>query len=241
MRAVAATALAAGVGCLLLNARGADLCGTGLSHAGLSDDLRIALEDEALGQYERIYLLGYSMGGHVALKYLAEDPDARVRAGAAVCSPLDLQASMQAFDRPSCYVYRRNVLRGLADVYEATARVERLPSSLARVRVIRRMFEWDELVVAPYFGFANPFEYYATQSAASRLHELARPALYLGATGDPMVPKHTVDPALGRANARLSVHFHDGGGHLGFPSAFTLGERAAPGVEAQVIAWLCRH
>jgi predicted alpha/beta-fold hydrolase len=206
----------------------------------LSDDIRVALGDEALDEYERIYLLGYSMGGHVVLKYLAEDPDARVRAGAAVCSPLDLEASMRAFDRPSCYLYRRNVLRGLADVYEATAQVERMPSSLTRVRAMRRIFEWDEQVVAPYFGFANPFEYYATQSAGPRLHELSRPALYLGATSDPMVPKRTVAPSLARANARLSIHFHEGGGHMGFPSAFTLGERAESGIEAQVIAWLCQ-
>lgn len=241
MRGAAATALAAGAGCLLLNARGADLAGGGLSHAGLTDDIRQALADASLGDYRRIYLLGYSMGGHLTLKYLAEDPEPRVRAGAAVCSPLDLEASMSAFDRPICYVYRRVVLRGLADVYEASARTERLPSTLARVRAVRRMFEWDELVVAPYFGFASPWEYYELESAAPKLHALARPALYLGASDDPMVPKPTVDAALRRANDRLRVHFHEGGGHLGFPASFTLGERAAPGVESQVIAWLMGH
>jgi len=238
MLQAAATALALGVGCVLLNARGADLAGSGLSHAGLTDDVRQALADASLAEYRRIYLLGYSMGGHLTLKYLAEDPDPRVRAGVAVCSPLDLEASMRAFDRPICYVYRREVLRGLADVYEASARTERLPSTLARVRAARRMFEWDELVVAPYFGFESPWEYYELESAARKLDALARPALYLGTTGDPMVPQRTVEPALRRANEQLRVHFREGGGHLGFPASFSLGEDAPPGVEAQAIAWL---
>jgi predicted alpha/beta-fold hydrolase len=241
MRQAAATALATGVGCLLLNARGADLAGTGLSHAGLTDDVRQALAEESLRGYERIYLLGFSMGGHLTLKFLAEDPDRRVRAGVAVCSPVDLEASMRAFDRPNCYVYRRQVLRGLAEVYAASARTERLPATLSRVRAVRRMFEWDELVVAPYFGFESPWDYYERASAAGRLAALARPALYIGASGDPMVPKRTVDGALARANERLTVHFHDGGGHLGFPESFTLGENAPPGVEAQAVAWLLRH
>lgn len=241
MRHAAATALATGVGCLLLNARGADLAGTGLSHAGLTDDVRQALADESVRGYARIYLLGFSMGGHLTLKFLAEDPDPRVRAGVAVCSPLDLEASMRAFDRPICYVYRREVLRGLAEVYAASARTERLPSTIERVRNVRRMFEWDELVVAPYFGFKSPWDYYERASAVWRLGAVARPALYIGASGDPMVPKHTVDRALARANERLAVHFYDGGGHLGFPESFTLGEDAPPGLEAQAIAWLLRH
>ena len=181
------------------------------------------------------------MGGHLALKFLGEDPDPRVRAGVAVCSPLDLEASMRAFDRPICYVYRREVLRGLTEIYEASARVERLPATLARVRAARRMFEWDELVVAPYFGFASPWAYYASESAARKLDVLARPALYLGASGDPMVPRRTVEAALGRASSRLRVHFHAGGGHLGFPASLSLGEDAPPGVEAQAIAWLLGH
>lgn len=238
MLQAAATALASGVGCLLLNARGADLAGTGLSHAGLTADVRQALADASLASYQRIYLLGYSMGGHLTLKYLGEDPDPRVRAGAAICSPLDLEASMRAFDRPTCYVYRRQVLRGLAEVYAASARAERLPSTLARVRAARRMLEWDELVVAPYFGFASPWDYYERESAARKLDVLARRALYLGASGDPMVPRRTVEAALRRANSQLRVHYHTGGGHLGFPASLSLGEDAPPGVEAQIIAWL---
>ena len=241
MREAAATALAVGVGCVLLNARGADLAGTGLSHAGLTDDVRQALADPSLADYERIYLLGYSMGGHLALKFLSEAPEPRVRAGVAVCSPLDLEQSMRAFDRPICYVYRRNVLRGLCEVYAASARTERLPAPLERVRRVTTMFEWDELVVAPYFGFASPWDYYERASAAPRLHALSRPALYVGASGDPMVPKHTVEPALARASDQLSVRFHDGGGHLGFPAGFSLGERGSLGIAAQSVAWLLRH
>lgn len=226
------------VSCLLLNLRGADLSGEDISHAALTADLDAALASPVLAGYRRIYLLGYSLGGHLALRYASGRPDPRVVAVAAVSSPLDLDVSAWALDRGFCNVYRNHVLGGLKAIYEARYRKRGGPVPLERARRIGKIRQWDEVVVAPRFGFAGADEYYAQASVAGHLGRLAVQALYVGAIADPMVPQDTVEAALAKASSLLHVHWERRGGHLGFSSQCDLGQAAPRGLENQVLAWL---
>ena len=86
----AARAIAAhGWSCLRLALRGADGSGEDFYHAGLIDDLAATVDSAAFADYERIVIIGYSLGGHLALRYACEKPDSRVRAVAAICAPLE--------------------------------------------------------------------------------------------------------------------------------------------------------
>ncbi len=231
-------ALARGVSCLLLNARGAGDSSGNIAHAGLIDDLGHALASESLRGYERVYLFGYSMGGHVALRYSSHAPDPRVQSVVALCSPLDLAANMRAFDEALVNPYRPYVLGGLAAQFARYAEGGRAPISVERARRIRRIFDWDRDVVAPVFGFESPWAYYERCSAANTLESLEVPALYVGAKHDPMIPYDTVSPVLRRGNDKLSVIWCESGGHLAFPARFSLGGPAELSLEAQCLSWL---
>lgn len=233
-----AAAAQGGVSCLLLNTRGADLSGEDISHAALTADLDAALASPVLAGYRRVYLLGYSLGGHLALRYASERPDERVVAVAAVSSPLDLEASARALDCGWCNVYRSHVLGGLKAIYEARYRKRGGPVPPGQARRIGKIRQWDDVVVAPRFGFSGADEYYAKASVAGRLGGLAVQALYVGATADPMVPRDTVEAALSKASSLLHVHWERRGGHLGFSSQYDLGQPAPRGLEHQVVAWL---
>src|SRR5579859_676556 len=106
MVAGAQAASAAGLSCLRLHLRGADRSGEDFYHAGLTADLHAALSSEELARYERVFVIGYSLGGHVTLRYATDAPDPRVASVAAVSPPLDLDRSARAFDRSSCDIYR---------------------------------------------------------------------------------------------------------------------------------------
>ncbi len=239
-RAFRAASLA-GVACLLLNARGSGDSAAGVAHAGLSEDLAAAVASPELARYQNLYILGYSMGGHVALHYACREPDPRVRGIVAACSPLDLEASMRAFDRPTFSLYRKNVLGGLTQSYARWAQTGRVPAPLARVRKIRKILEWDQLVVAPAFGFADAWDYYRKASVAQLLGALRVPVLYVGARRDPMVPFHTVATALEVPRSHLQVHWSATGGHLALPEDLSLGFESALGFETQGLAWLRQH
>lgn len=228
----------AGKRCLLLNTRGSDRRGHDVSHAGLVEDIDAALSSRELEGVGAIYLLGYSLGGHLALRYATLRPDPRLRAVAAICSPLSLSRSADAFDAPSFSLYRRHVMASLHEIY--TAAYQRNPRGIVpeRARRIDKIREWDEHVVAPRFGFASAEHYYQSISVQQRLPELHAPALYVGAPFDPMVPPRAVE--IASHLQKLTVHWEPTAGHLGFPRGFDLGLSGPRGLESQVLAWLLR-
>jgi uncharacterized protein len=237
----ARAAEAAGLSCLRLSLRGADRDGEDFYHAGLVADLEAAVRSAELRRYARLYVLGYSLGGHVTLRYALAPNDARVRAVAAICAPLDLELGARHIDGPGAFVYRRHVLSGLKAIYAEVARKRAVPTPLDRVMRADTIRQWDELTVVPRHGFDGVEHYYRTMSVGPALPRLALPSLLVQNRDDPMVPPWTCAPHLERDAPLLALRWLSGGGHVGYPSALSLGEHAAPGVEAQALAWLLRQ
>lgn len=238
-RAVGA-ALARGWACLRISLRGADGGGGGFYHAALTDDLHAALESPMLAGFDDVYVIGYSLGGHLALRFASEAHDRRVRSVAAVCAPIDLGRSVLALDRPGCWPYRFYVLRRLKQCYAAVARLRPVPTPFETVRAVRFLRDWDACTVVPRYGFSSPEDYYARASAAGRLTALRVPALLVNTDHDPMVPASTVRPALPAAAPALDVRWLRTGGHVGFPPDTDLGEPTGRGLERQIASWLER-
>lgn len=215
------------ISCLRLSLRGSDRQGEDFYHAGLTADLHAALASPELAGYSRIYVLGYSLGGHLALRMATEPGDGRLAAVAAVCSPLDLTLSAGEIDAPGRGIYRKYLLRSLSDIYKSIAARRPMPYPVERLGEIRFIRQWDDLIVAPRHGFADAADYYAQMSVASRLPDLRVAALLLNSDCDPMIPARAVLPSLERPSPRLKVIWARGG-HVAFPG----------GIDAQVIAWL---
>jgi uncharacterized protein len=234
-RRAATEARAQGLSSLRLYLRGADRSGEGIYHAGLIDDLEAAIASPEVSAYPRVVVLGFSLGGHVALR-LALAPPPRLAAVAAVCSPLDLEASCKIVDTLPKAVYRRYLLYGLQSMYARLAARCEVPVELSEARRIQRIRDWDEAIVAPWFGFAGAADYYASQSVGPRLGELAIPTLYVYATDDPMVVAATIRPSL-RSSGLLTIR-EERGGHLGFRPDLSLGLPGPPGVAGQLLGWL---
>jgi hypothetical protein len=236
----AASAVAARLSCLRINLRGADRRGEDVYHAGLTADLHAAVASPELARFQQILVLGYSLGGHVGLRFAVETSDPRVRAATAVCSPLLLAPGARAIDSPAGWLYRRYLLANLVECYEKVAARRPVPAPLAEVRRLRKIEHFDDLVVAPRHGFADAQDYYAQASVGTVLDGLARPALLVASETDPMVPPAAVRPVLD-GRPPLEVKWVEEGGHLGFDSQLDLGIEGEKGLEGQVLAWMTRH
>lgn len=236
----ASAARAAGFATLRLNLRGADGSGEDLYHAGLVADAAAALSSPEARRYETVLLWGYSLGGHLALRYAALGPDPRVRGVAAVCPPLDLAAGVDVLDGPGCGLYRRYLLRPLKQSYAKVALRRPLTTPSSQVQAAPTIRRYDDLAVAPRHGFADAGDYYAQVSVGPRLAHLSVPCLAVFSERDPMVAPHTVRPSLAAAPRALQVKWTPRGGHVGFPADLDLGLGGGLGLEAQVAQWL-RH
>jgi hypothetical protein len=250
----AQAARSAGLATLRVNLRGSDREGDDFCHAALTSDLHAALASPELARYRRLYLLGWSLGGHIVLRLATEAADPRLAAVAAVCAPLDLAGSVDAIDRPALWAYRRSILKGLNQIYAACA--ARRPGLLPAREAARiaRLRDWDDQVVAPRHGFAGAADYYARASVGPLLPRLRRPALLVAAERDPMVPAATLRPSLAglQRGLPLEVRWLRDGGHCGFPNNIQVGlndgvaagggaDSPERGLERQVIEWLRRQ
>jgi len=236
-RMAARAAARAGIDSLRLNLRGADRRGADYYHAGLTDDLDATLRSEALAGYQKILILAYSLGGNMVLRYLAGSPDSRVRAAAAVCSPIDLKQGARAIDRPRGIFYRRHVLSGLKDIYRHVAARREVPLSLDEAARIDTIEQWDEQIIAPRHGFAGAEDYWARTSACKVLGDIETPTLFIASERDPMVLIDTVRPWLQNATTLRRI-VTNRGGHVGFPQKVDLGLGAGGSVEDQIIQWM---
>lgn len=237
-RRAAALASRRGWSCLRLGLRGSTGDGEDIYHAGLTSDLAHAITDPSLARYDRVLLVGYSLGGHLALGLATQPADgpavSRLVAVAAVSAPLDLAAGCRAIDRRRAWPYRRHVLQGLKRGYRRVVVRRELSAPAHEVERVRTLREWDRLTVVPRFEFEDVDAYYRCASVGPRLHALTVPALYVGMPHDPMVPRSTVEASLTAAassTVRLTTRWLDGGGHVAAPGSW----------EDDVLAWLDRQ
>lgn len=218
---VLAGAAARGWGALALNFRSC----TGPNrllrsyHAGDTGDARevaARLRERVRGPLGAV---GFSLGGNVLVKLLAETGDAApVDAAVAVSAPLDLARCAEALDAPGLNaVYRVRFVWQLRQ--KAIAKARRHPSDAYDVRRATRTLslrEFDDAWTAPVHGFAGARGYYAAASTAARLGEVRRPLLLLTAADDPMIPSSAFPMAAARANPRVTPILTRHGGHVAF-------------------------
>lgn len=226
----------AGLACVRIALRGAGGTGEDLYHAGLTADLHAALRSPALAAFRDVSVIGYSVGGHVALRFATETEDARVRGVAAVSAPVDLAACQRFLDERAWAFYRRSVLDALVEAYAALDARGNAPTPVEALRGVTTIRGFDELAIVPRFGFRDVDHYYASQSVALGEFRPRVATLYAGSRADPMVPPEVVDAGLARMADRLTVWWTRGGGHVALP--VTERGRRHRTFEDQLVAWL---
>ncbi|HZN38642.1 MAG TPA: alpha/beta fold hydrolase [Planctomycetota bacterium] len=229
-----------GFAVLALDLRGADRRGGGFYHVAMTEDLAAVCSSPLLAPFARVFVLGFSMGGHAALWFAGARSEPRLRGVASVCTPLDLAATQQHLDARPRSLYRHWVLRGLKHIYDAVARRHPVPTPAEVVWRCATFHEWDALTIAPRYGHPSPEHFYRERSAARALPQLAVETVLVLAKHDPVVPPALALPWVGRAPAgRLRVCVAQRGGHLQFPHGVDLG--LGQGGEGSVVEQLGRH
>lgn len=223
MRGLAEQAWRRGWSAVLLNQRncgGTEHLTPGLYHSGLTADPRAVIEELVrVDRIRRVGVVGYSLGGNLAIKLageLGDGHDLPVRAVAAVSPTIDLERCVSAIERRANLAYHWNFVRSLR------ARMRRKATHwpgafdlrpLGRIWSIRA---FDEQYTAPFHGFAGAGDYYYKASALRVVDRIRRPALILTAADDPFVPGGQFSEPAVAGNAHVVVRLEPHGGHCGF-------------------------
>jgi uncharacterized protein len=219
-------------------------CGSGIGfarqpyHGGCSEDLRAAVElVHDWSPASPINLVGFSLGGNIALKMTAEAADDALpglHKVAAVGPPIDFARCIDLLEQPRNRLYEIHYVRQL--VRHALLRHRMFPEA-PRLRFPRSLTlrKFDELYTAPQCGFRDAEDYYRRASAFPLVDRISVPTLVITARDDPFIAVDAFHEAPWSPSADVRITDH--GGHLGF-----LGADGSGGIrwaERRIADWLC--
>jgi predicted alpha/beta-fold hydrolase len=165
-----------------------------------------------------VHVCGVSLGGSALLNWLGRaGPGAAsiVSRAAAVSAPIDLMAAGDAIDRGLNRIYARHFLQTLKP--KALAMASRFPGLLdaERIRRVRSMGDFDDVVTSPLHGFTGTVDYWTRASSKPWLPSIAVPTLVLNALNDPFVPGASL-PRPDEVAPDVVLEQPADGGHSGF-------------------------
>ncbi|MFT6920592.1 MAG: putative alpha/beta-fold hydrolase [Cognaticolwellia sp.] len=161
-------------------------------------------------------IIGFSLGGNVLTKYLAEQKQNIYQAAGVICAPLDLSSCCDRINQGFSRVYQKY----LVDMLRAST-IEKINENLLNnidrnhLDKVRSIREFDQMVTAPVNGFRDANHYYQQASGRDVLQQITTPCLIIHASDDPFLCHENIT-AIGVLPEQLTFEISAHGGHVGF-------------------------
>jgi predicted alpha/beta-fold hydrolase len=190
-------------------------------HSGASYDLDAVLNHVLKTKaYKEIYLIGFSMGGNITLKYLGEKAgalDPRIKKAIVFSVPLDLKSSTDRMTGGMGAVYTRKFVRTLNKKLRLKqAELDKLGIDIGGAHKIWDFKTWDGRFTAPLHGFASADDYYARSSSRPVLKNIRIPTLIVNALNDPFLGEGCFPAEELKGHPFVRLEMPRRGGHVGF-------------------------
>lgn len=163
-----------------------------------------------------LYLIGFSLGGNVLLKWLAETgAKAPVRAAVAVSVPFSLARVASKLERGASRLYQWRLVSAMKRKMRQKIRTRKMPANIGNFADARTFHQFDNQVTAPLHGFVDADDYYQRASCGPLLHGLRVPTLIIHALDDPFMTPSVV-PRAEQLSPHVRLELSAQGGHVGF-------------------------
>ena len=204
---------------------------------GFTDDLDAILADTRFEHFEDVFLLGFSLGAHAALRACCRHPSPRrVKAVALINGALDLAAIQAHMDSPGQAVYRTFFLDLVRTQYKTFSQEGRCTPYDPMFDDLNRLHEIDRALLKLQGKTTSLEENYQEISAITVLEKLTLPALLLAAPNDPIIPFASV--ALGQSPKYPTIDFRQlPGGHIYGPRVADIGELPNAPLISEIMHW----
>jgi len=193
-------------------------------HSGKTDDLDLVINYISNNYtYKNIFLLGYSMGGNILLKYLGETEhvNSNIKGGIAISVPCDLKGSSEILSNKQNKIYLNIFLKILKNkAIKTLSQYSNLNLSKEEILKSKNFEDFDNAVTAPLFHFKNAADYYLKNSSVNFIKNIKTSTLLINALDDSFLSKSCYPYKICEKNKYVTFETPQYGGHVGFNTSF---------------------
>jgi uncharacterized protein len=185
-------------------------------HSGATEDLECVVTHARQQGYKEIYLVGFSLGGNLTLKYLGEKSSyGEIKKAVVFSTPLDLHTSCLKISRPANFVYSNRFVKSLKNkILRKSLILQDL--DVRGIEKINSLMVFDDRYTAPLHGFKNAMEYYKSCSSIHYIESIGIPTLIVNAKNDPFLSDECFPVERLKNHAFIKFENPAHGGHVGF-------------------------
>lgn len=188
-------------------------------HSGATYDLNQVVS-HACNDYDEIFLIGFSLGGNLVLKYIGEkgQETEKIKKAVAISVPLHLSSASAKISSLENTLYSKRFLKTLKEkvIQKAQSHPDEIP--LEMLHQIKTLADFDDYLTGPLHGFSDAKEYYEVNSSLYFLDKIKIPTLVLNALNDPFLSKACYPYEIAEKLDQVYFEFPEKGGHVGFTS-----------------------
>lgn len=189
-------------------------------NSGFTQDLA-ELVNKYAPDYESVYIVGFSLGGNISLKYTCDgiyNVPHNVKAVVSVSTPVDLEGCSKVISTFKNKLYDWNFLKTLRKKMIEKHRQFPDEIDIDLLKKVRNLYDFDEYFTAKLFGFDNAMDYYRKCSSLQFLENVQIPTLLINAKDDPFLSSKSYPIDIASNHKYLHLLTPKYGGHVGFSS-----------------------
>ncbi|MEN1784151.1 MAG: alpha/beta fold hydrolase [Bacteroidota bacterium] len=188
-------------------------------HSGNTSDLAITIAHcQQLHSYKHIFLMGFSLGGNVALKYVGEQTALlqEIKAVVGISVPCSLKDVCDQLQHAKNRLYAARFKKKL--LAKLRVKQEQFPDQISEQTIsrIRTLKDFDDAYTAPAHGFKDALDYYEQCSCDQFLPHITIPALIINAKNDSFLGPDSYPLKKAAKNPMVFLEIPSYGGHVGF-------------------------
>ena len=195
-------------------------------HMGISGDLETVIH-HVTDNFDEIYLIGFSLGGNLTLKYLGQQAsrvNPKIKSAVAFSAPIDLKSCSNQVNSKQNWIYFRKFMWTIEQKISAKAKYSKLPVSISQLKKAASFRDLDDWFTAPLFGFKDAEALWADSSSVIHLEKISIPTLLITAADDPLLPPECYPTEIAKKSQYFYFEKPEHGGHVGFVSFNLQGE-----------------
>lgn len=194
-------------------------------HMGASDDVKFTINHVLQKyNYKKIIIIGYSLGGNLALKYVGEEAEnlpKEIKATISFSVPMDIQASDERLNKWYNWHYLKWFMLPLN--YKANRKKKQFPEALQTYQgyfMSGNFVYFDTHFTAPANGYNDVVTYWESSSCIPVLEKIKIPSLIISSTDDTFISERCYPYEAAKNNENLYLETPKHGGHCGFIRRF---------------------